>query len=152
MEIHSQTITNLIKLQLLNIFPDIIPYSESVPTQALVFPHFFIYLINISLGRQISDTLFFIVLHYTVKYRYANEPTTISNLEQKLDLMAFSLMTDFQYLNTDEDYIIKLKNQNCEKADGELNFFFDIPRLVTREEYEQIKMGKLHLNVLLIEN
>lgn len=151
MLVQSNTTMNLIRQRLLEIFPNIVPYSEAIPPQSLFFPNFHIQLIQLTINRQLSDDLYFVNYFYTIKYRHANEPTLVTNLAQQLDNVGFALMTEFKHLVTPEGVHMRLRDQYYTKADGDLNFFFNLRFLIKKEEVEEVKMQNLHLNIIVLE-
>ena len=137
-----ETIKSAISIKLGEIFgSDTIRYKESVTN--MQYPNFFIYQVSNSIepdtrNRWILDYLM------NIRYRYTKDIEVVTNLEEKLDDVGFKLLTEFTDIKLNR--ILKVSNARYEKADGVLQFFFNVNVRIMRELTEEQKMMILQLN------
>lgn len=146
-EIIGETIKSATSIKLGEIFgTDIKRYKESIVN--LQYPNFFIYQVSANIE---SDTYNRQIIRYLVniRYRYVEDISTVSNLEENLDKMGLELMTKFDIIQLEKP--MKVTNARYEKADGVLQFFFNINVRVKKELTEEEKMQILELNEKLKE-
>lgn len=121
-------------------------YKESVTN--VQYPNFFIYQVSANItpttrNRWNIDYLM------NIRYRYVQDVETVTNLEQNLDAMALDLMAQFTEIQLERP--IKVRNARYEKADGVLQFFFNVTVMIKRQLTEDEKMRILTLNEKLKE-
>ena len=146
-EIIGESIKSATSIKLGEIFgTDIKRYKESIIN--IQYPNFFIYQVSANIE---SDTYNRRIINYLVniRYRYVEDISTISNLEENLDKMGLKLMTEFNTIQLEKP--MKVLNARYEKADGVLQFFFNINVRIKKELTEEEKMQILKLNERLKE-
>ena len=121
-------------------------YKESVTN--VQYPNFFIYQVSANItpttrNRWNIDYLM------NIRYRYVQDVETVTKLEQNLDAMALDLMAQFTEIQLERP--IKVRNARYEKADGVLQFFFNVTVMIKRQLTEDEKMRILTLNEKLKE-
>lgn len=146
-EIIGESIKSATSIKLGEIFgTNIKRYKESVTN--VQYPNFFIYQVSANItpttrNRWNIDYLM------NIRYRYVQDVETVTNLEQKLDEMALNLMAQFTEIQLERP--VKVKNARYEKADGVLQFFFNVTVMIQRQLTEDEKMRILKLNEKLKE-
>lgn len=146
-EIIGESIKSATSIKLGEIFgTDIKRYKESIIN--IQYPNFFIYQVSANIE---SDTYNRRIINYLVniRYRYVEDISTVSNLEENLDKMGLKLMTEFNTIQLEKP--MKVLNARYEKADGVLQFFFNINVRIKKELTEEEKMQILKLNERLKE-
>lgn len=146
-EIIGESIKSATSIKLGEIFgTDIKRYKESIIN--IQYPNFFIYQVSANIE---SDTYNRRIINYLVniRYRYVKDISTVSNLEENLDKMGLKLMTEFNTIQLEKP--MKVLNARYEKADGVLQFFFNINVRIKKELTEEEKMQILKLNERLKE-
>lgn len=120
---------------------NIVRYKEAVTN--LQYPNFFIYQVSASIEPDIRNrwTINYLI---NIRYRYVQDTQTVTDLEQKLDEIGFTLLSEFTDIKLDK--IVKVTNARYEKADGVLQFFCNIPIRIKRVLTEEEKMQILELN------
>lgn len=144
MLIDSEDIKQAISQRLLELFPDIAVYKEAKTN--IVFPHFFLYQINVSDQEQGKN---YHLLSYSmeIRYRTTSDPSTDLKLQQNLDSMSLKLLQGFNIIDF-ENKKIKCTEKSTEKVEGVLHFFCTINMLVKLISDEiSIKQNKLKLEV-----
>ena len=136
--VNSEDVKQAISEQLIRIFPDVAIYKEAVSEP--VYPHFYIYQINISDFRQ-RDNYHVITYQFDVRYRNNNDPTTDLKLQKNLDNVALKLFANFNTIQF-EQVMIRLKDKSTNKTDGVLHFLFSINLLMNK--ISNIDEGKLN--------
>ena len=116
-------------------------YKEAVTN--IQYPNFFIYQVSLDIT---PDTRNRWNLDYlmNVRYRYVEDVETVTNIEQQLDAVGLKLLTEFTEIQLERP--VKVKNARYEKADGVLQFFFNVPVRIQRELTAEQKMEILSLN------
>lgn len=146
-EIIGESVKSATSIKLGEIFgTDIKRYKESVTN--VQYPNFFIYQVSANItpttrNRWNIDYLM------NIRYRYIQDVETVTNLEQNLDAMALDLMAQFTEIQLERP--IKVRNARYEKADGVLQFFFNVTVMIKRQLTEDEKMRILTLNEKLKE-
>lgn len=146
-EIIGESIKSATSIKLGEIFgTDIKRYKESVTN--VQYPNFFIYQVSANItpttrNRWNIDYLM------NIRYRYVQDVETVTNLEQNLDAMALDLMAQFTEIQLERP--VKVRNARYEKADGVLQFFFNVTVMIKRQLTEDEKMRILTLNEKLKE-
>ena len=79
-----------------------------------------------------------------IQYRVAENTETITNLQQQLDAVGLKLCSDFTEL--DLELPTKVQNARYEKADGVLQFFFNITVFATTPKTNDEKMEELSID------
>lgn len=141
-EIIGETIKSAISIKLGQIFgSSTIRYKEAITN--LKYPHFFINQVTLTntpagLGDRIR--LDYLV---NIRYRYASDITTISNLQQQLDSIGLKLCTELTEIQLEKP--VKTYNRNYEKVDGVLQFFCNItvyakPGTEEGKKFEDMKL------------
>jgi hypothetical protein len=146
-EVIGESIKSATSIKLGEIFgKDIKRYKESVTN--LQYPHFFIYQVSASIE---PDTRNRWKINYliNIRYRYVQDTSTITNLEEKLDAIGLQLMTEFNTIQLEKP--IKVTSARYEKADGVLQFFCNVILRIMTELTEEQKMEILQLNQKLKE-
>ena len=115
-------------------------YKEAVTN--VQYPNFFIYVVtqNITPDTKNRWNIDYLV---NIRYRYVEDIETVSDLQQQLDAIGFRLLTEFTEIQLERPK--KLTNARYEKADGVLQFFFNVRVRVSRELTEEQKMRYLSL-------
>lgn len=141
-EVIGETIKSATSIKLGSIFgTDIKRYKESITN--MQYPNFFIYQVSVDIQ---PDTRNRWNLNYlmNIRYREVKDIETISNLEQRLDSIGLKLLTEFDTLQLGTP--VKVTNARYEKADGVLQFFFNINlRIMKDEDEEKVLMRYLTL-------
>lgn len=146
-EIIGESVKSATSIKLGEIFgTDIKRYKESVTN--VQYPNFFIYQVSANItpttrNRWNIDYLM------NIRYRYVQDVETVTNLEQNLDAMALDLMAQFTEIQLERP--VKVRNARYEKADGVLQFFFNVTVMIKRQLTEDEKMRILTLNEKLKE-
>lgn len=140
-EIVGESIKSAISIKLGQIFgEDTIRYKEQVTN--VKYPNFFINQVSITptaKGRNRWEIDYLI----NIRYRYTEDISTVSNLEQKLDEVGLALCTQLTEINL--ELPVKTYNRSYEKVDGVCQFFCNIKIFATTVD-EFVKMQKLELN------
>lgn len=115
-------------------------YKEAVTN--VQYPNFFIYVVtpNITPDTKNRWNMDYLV---NIRYRYVEDIETVSDLQQQLDAIGFRLLTEFTEIQLERPK--KVINARYEKADGILQFFFNVRVRVSRELTEEQKMRYLSL-------
>lgn len=115
-------------------------YKEAVTN--VQYPNFFIYVVtpNITPDTKNRWNMDYLV---NIRYRYVEDIETVSDLQQQLDAIGFRLLTEFTEIQLERPK--KVTNARYEKADGILQFFFNVRVRVSRELTEEQKMRYLSL-------
>lgn len=79
-----------------------------------------------------------------IQYRVAENTERITNLQQQLDQVGLKLLTEFDEI--DLELPVKVKNAYYEKADGVLQFFFNVAIFITPEATNEATMQDLNIN------
>lgn len=141
-EIIGESIKSAISIKLGKIFGDkTIRYKELITN--MEYPNFFIYQVSatpIAKGKNRWELDYLI----NIRYRYAEDVSNITNIEQKLDEVGLTLCT--QFTEIDLELPVKTYNRRYEKADGVCQFFCNIKVIIKANEQEIVKMQKLDLN------
>ena len=141
-EIIGESIKSAISIKLGEIFGiDTIRYKEKV--SKMKYPNFFIYQLSVtptSKGRNRWELEYLI----NIRYRYVEDVTTISNIEQILDNIGLQLCT--QLTKIDLELPVPTYNRRYEKEDGVCQFFCNIKIFIKPDMVGDIKMRKLKLN------
>lgn len=146
-EIIGESVKSATSIKLGEIFgTDIKRYKESVTN--VQYPNFFIYQVsaNITPTTRNRWNIDYLI---NIRYRYVQDVETVTNLEQNLDAMALDLMAQFTEIQLERP--IKVRNARYEKADGVLQFFFNVTVMIKRQLTEDEKMRILTLNEKLKE-
>ena len=141
-EIIGESIKSAISIKLGEIFgTDTIRYKEKV--SKMKYPNFFIYQLSVTptaKGRNRWELEYLI----NIRYRYTEDVTTISNIEQILDDVGLQLCT--QLTKIDLELPVQTYNRRYEKEDGICQFFCNIKIFIKPNMVEDIKMKNLDLN------
>ena len=115
-------------------------YKEAVTN--VQYPNFFIYVVtpNITPDTKNRWNMDYLV---NIRYRYVEDIETVSDLQQQLDAIGFRLLTEFTEIQLERPK--KVTNARYEKADGILQFFFNVRVRVSRELTVEQKMRYLSL-------
>ena len=142
-EVIGESIKSATSIKLGEIFngTNIYRYKESITN--MQYPNFFIYQVSANIEPERRNRWHINYL-MNIKYREVSDVETITNIQQKLDAMALTLLTEFTEIELETP--IKVKNARYEKADGILEFFFNIEIQVKRNLTEEEKMRILELN------
>lgn len=143
----AESIKSATSIKLGEIFgTDIKRYKENITN--IQYPNFFIYQVSANIE---PDTRNRWNINYLVniRYRYVQDVETVTNLQENLDNIALKLMTEF--IDIKLNRILKIQNARYEKADGVLQFFFNVTVRIMRELTEEQKMEILQLNERLKE-
>lgn len=146
-EIIGESVKSATSIKLGEIFgTDIKRYKESVTN--VQYPNFFIYQVsaNITPTTRNRWNIDYLI---NIRYRYVQDVETVTNLEQNLDAMALDLMAQFTEIQLERP--VKVRNARYEKADGVLQFFFNVTVMIKRQLTEDEKMRILTLNEKLKE-
>lgn len=140
-KIIGETIRSATSIRLGQLFDNPIRYKENITKPK--YPNFSINQLTLDETPAGKDR---IKLDYlvTIQYRVAENTENITNLQQQLDEVGFKLCSQFKELQLGRP--VKIKNANYEKADGVLNFFFNVTVYAYPEEEEGVKQNKLNLN------
>lgn len=141
-EVIGESIKSATSIKLSDIFGDgVRRYKESITN--IQYPNFFIYQVSQDITPDTRNR-WNIGYLMNVRYRYVEDVETVTNLEQQLDAISLKLLTEFTEIQLERP--LKVKNARCEKADGVLQFFFNVDVRVKRELTEDEKMQLLKLN------
>lgn len=146
-EIIGESVKSATSIKLGQIFgTDIKRYKEAVTN--VQYPNFFIYIVSPSIEPDTKNrwNMDYLV---NIRYRYVKDIETVTDLEQNLDEIGFRLLTEFMSINLERP--VKVRNARYEKADGVLQFFFNVTVRVQKELTEDEKMRILSLNERLKE-
>lgn len=116
-------------------------YKEAVTN--LQYPNFFIYQVSSNIEPDTKNRWKIDYL-MNIRYRYVKDTATVSNLEQQLDAIGLQLMAEFTDITLGR--IVKVKNARYEKADGVLQFFFNVTIRIQRDLPKDEVMRYLNLN------
>ena len=149
-EIIGESVKSATSIKLGAIFgTDIKRYKEEIQNPENVqYPNFFIYQVSANItpttrNRWNIDYLM------NIRYRYVEDIETVTTLQQNLDQMALNLMAQFTEIRLERP--VKVKNARYEKAEGVLQFFFNVTVMIKRQLTEDEKMRILTLNEKLKE-
>ena len=141
-EIIGESIKSATSIKLGTIFGNnTIRYKEKVSNP--LYPNFFIYQVSttpVAKGKNRWELDYLI----NIRYRYAEDVTNITNIEQKLDEIGLALCT--QFTEIDLELPVKTYNRRYEKADGVCQFFCNIKIIIKADLPEEVKMQQLELN------
>lgn len=141
-EVIGESVKSATSIKLSNIFGDgVHKYKESITK--IQYPNFFIYQVSQDVTPDTRNR-WNIGYLMNVRYRYVEDVETVTDLEQQLDAISLKLLTEFTEIQLERP--LKVKNARCEKADGVLQFFFNVDVRVKRELTEDEKMQLLKLN------
>ena len=141
-EVIGESVKSATSIKLSNIFgAGVHKYKESITK--IQYPNFFIYQVSQDITPDTRNR-WNIGYLMNVRYRYVEDVETVTNLEQQLDAISLKLLTEFTEIQLERP--LKVKNARCEKADGVLQFFFNVDVRVKRELTEDEKMQLLKLN------
>lgn len=141
-EVIGESVKSATSIKLSNIFGDgVRKYKESITN--IQYPNFFIYQVSQDITPDTRNRWNISYL-MNVRYRYVEDVETVTNLEEQLDAISLKLLTEFTEIQLERP--LKVKNARCEKADGVLQFFFNVNVRVKRELTEDEKMQLLKLN------
>lgn len=146
-EIIGESIKSATSIKLGEIFGTSIKrYKESIIN--IQYPNFFIYQVSANIE---SDTHNRRIISYlmNIRYRYVQDISTVTNLEETLDKIGLELMAQFDTIQLEKP--MKVLNARYEKADGILQFFFNINVRTKKGLTEEEKMQILKLNERLKE-
>lgn len=146
-EVIGESVKSAISIKLGQIFgTGVKRYKESITN--MQYPNFFIYQVSQDIT---PDTRNRWNINYlmNIRYRYVEDIETVTNIEQQLDAISLQLLTEFTEIQLERP--VKVKNARCEKADGVLQFFFNVLVRIKRELTEDEKMELLKLNERLKE-
>lgn len=135
-----ETIKNAIARELNDVFPDISVYKEE-QTTPYSFPHFFILQLSVNTSEDRKDHYFQTYL-YNVRYRQVADVETDPRIEQNLDRVGQSLITNFTKVTLD-NRPYKIKEASYEKVDKVVHFTFQVRVQVEKEPIEKVKMMRL---------
>ena len=115
-------------------------YKENITN--LQYPHFFIYQVSLNIAPDTKNKW---NLNYlmNIRYRYVADVSTVNDLEQELDRVGLQLLAEFDSIMLER--LVRVTNCRYEKADGVLQFFFNVNVRVTKPVQETIKMNELEL-------
>lgn len=140
-EILGETIKSAISIKLGEIFgQETIRYKEQITN--VKYPNFFIYQVSVTPTPK-GQNRWEIDYLINIRYRYVEDTSLVSNLEQKLDEVGLALCT--QLTEIDLELPVKTYNRNYEKVDGVCQFFCNIKIFATNPQ-EFVTMQKLKLN------
>ncbi len=140
-EILGETIKSAISIKLGEIFgQDTIRYKEQITN--VKYPNFFIYQVSVTPNSK-GQNRWEIDYLINIRYRYAEDISLVSNIEQKLDEVGLALCT--QLTEIDLELPVKTYNRTYEKVDGVCQFFCNIKIFVSTPQ-EFVTMKKLKLN------
>lgn len=117
-EISNAAIVSAVGIKLRECFPGVSWYKEAVGT--LKYPHFFVQITNSDV-TQVMKNRYKINYLINVRYRAAADPSTIPNLNEKLDETALALMDCLGEIKL-ETVPFRMKNQNAQKPDNVLQY------------------------------
>lgn len=150
-EIIGETIKSATSIKLGQLFSNPHRYKENITD--MDYPNFMIVQVNLTVTpRQtlqtssLNNPLRRVQLDYlmNIQYRVAQNTEDITNLQQQLDDVGLKLCAEFKEL--DLELPTKVKNARYEKADGVLQFFFDVTVFATSEVTNDEKMENLSLD------
>ena len=136
-----ESIKSATSIKLGEIFGNVKRYKETVTN--IQYPNFFIYQVSANINPDTKNRWQIDYL-MNIRYRYVKDVATVTNLEETLDNIGLQLMAQFTDITLNR--IVKVKNARYEKADGVLQFFFNITIRIMRELTEGQKMQLLELN------
>ena len=150
-EVIGETIKSATSLKLGQIFGNVTRYKENITNPT--YPNFSIVQVNVNITTQ--QTIRESILNHpqkrmqldylmNIQYRVAENTEEITNLQQQLDEIGLKLLSEFDEL--DLELPTKVKNPYYEKADGVLQFFFNITVFVTPEKPNEAIMQDLDIN------
>ena len=146
-EVIGESIKSAISIKLGEIFgTDTYRYKEKVTK--MQYPNFFIYLVNPTITPN-TQNRWHIDYLINIKYRYAEDTTNITNLEQELDRIAFKLMTEFTEIQLERPIFVR--NARYEKSDGILEFFCNVTLRIERKLEEEPIQTNLDIKREVIE-
>lgn len=136
-----ESIKSATSIKLGEIFGNVKRYKETVTN--IQYPNFFIYQVSANINPDTKNRWQIDYL-MNIRYRYVKDVATVTNLEETLDNIGLQLMAQFTDITLNR--IVKVKNARYEKADGVLQFFFNVTIRIMRELTEGQKMQLLELN------
>lgn len=140
-QVIGETVKSATSIKLGEIFgTDIKRYKESVTN--MQYPNFFIYQVSANIAPDTRERWRIDYL-MNIRFRYAKDTSTVTNLEQKLDEIGLQLMAEFTDIRLNR--VLKVKNARYEKDDGVLQFFFNVTVRVMHDLPEEVKMQVLKL-------
>lgn len=141
-ELTGESVKQAIIEQLIRIFPDVIPYKESITK--ISYPHFFVYQISVTDTEERKN---YHLMSYAmeVRYRIKSDPSTDSTLELNLDDMGTKLLQNFNIIDFDDEKI-RVNEKNIEKVDGVLHFTFNVDILAkVIPDEKSVKQNKMEV-------
>lgn len=150
-EIIGETIKSATSIKLGEIFNNPKRYKENITKPT--YPNFHIIQVSVNItpaglsnkgalnNRNDRMQLDYLM---NIQYRVAENTETITDLQQQLDAIGLKLCTELTEL--DLELPTKTKNRRYEKADGVLQFFFNITVFATPEITEEEKLKDYNLN------
>jgi len=130
-ELISTSVTSGLVIALGEAFPGITRYRETVPSQLLVYPHFFIHQLSLDATTERQNHW---MMSYLVNIRFhvaADPSSVVGSLQQQLDDVSIKLLSDLTHITWD-GVPVELRNRRCEKQDGVLFFFCNISVMATK--------------------
>lgn len=141
-EIIGESVKSAISIKLGEIFgKDTIRYKEAVTN--IKYPNFYIAQLTLSeepsglKGRKKLDYLI------NIRYRYASDISTVTNIQQKLDDIGLKLCSELTEIQLERP--VKTYNRNYEKSDGVLQFFCNITVYAKPETQDENKFKDLEI-------
>lgn len=140
-EILGETIKSATSVKLGEIFENPIRYKESISSPK--YPNFFINQVDVQITPAGKDR-FQLDYLMNIRYRIADDVSTLNNLEQQLDEVGLKLCAELDVL--DLELPTKTKNRHYQKDDGVLQFFFEITVFAKPLLTEDNKLKNYNLN------
>ena len=147
-EIVGETIKSATSIKLGQIFDNPKRYKENITNQQ--YPNFHIIQVLLTpTPKGVGNKRVELDYLVNIQYRVAENTETISNLQQQLDAVGLKLTTELTELDLERP--TKIYNSYYEKADGVLQFFFNIKVFAIPQQEDTQKMKILDQEIIIKE-
>ena len=146
-KIYGETIKTAFAQRLTELYPTIAIYKEKEDNEDSTFPNFYILQLTINSQEDRKDH-YFQEYYMTIRYREVADVAIEEKIEQKLDRMSNSLITNLVDIPVNGKPI-KLRNCRTEKIDGVLHFFANVRVQVVKEKELLPKMFSLQEDITM---
>lgn len=148
--ISGESVKNAVVSRLLECLPDVNIYKES--TSSPEFPHCVVHQLGLQCQEE-RNGYFLLTYNMQVRYTHSYDVSTELKIQQVLDNVALTLMSNFDLLEMGEGYI-RCIDKSYEKSDGVLIFSFDVQIMVNAVDLDASeieKMRSLIYNIIIRE-
>lgn len=145
-ELGSEFVRNAVFREIKKLFPDITVYKESTSNPRM--PSAYITIIDVHTEKKWAHS-FLLTYNCVIRYHEVLDPSTLDNLQSKLDAAGQHLMYGFDVLKAGDTYI-RATDVHYEKQEGVLYFYFTIKMMAIKIDESDAQLLKMHNLVLNI--